>query len=63
MNNSEATTVVYIDAIMAFDTVNHEILIKKWTILEYRGNVQTGLHYLHDRIQCAYYFFKQFLLY
>ena len=34
MNNNELTIAVYIDAMKAFDTVNHDILINK---LQYFG--------------------------
>ena len=35
MNNKETTIAVFIDAMKAFDTVNHQILIKNWTKLGY----------------------------
>ena len=54
MNNDELTISVYIDAMKAFDTVNHNILIKK---LEYFGiigkNKSWVENYLTNRKQCT----------
>ena len=55
MNNNEMTISIYIDAIKAFDTVNHEILLKK---IEYFGiigkNAKWLKNYLSDQKQCTY---------
>ena len=55
MNRRESTLSVYIDAMKAFDTVNHQILLKK---IEYFGiignNAKWIKNYLHDRKQCTY---------
>ena len=55
MNNNEVTLSVYIDAMKAFDTVNHEILLKK---IKYFGiigkNAKWLKNYLENRKQCTY---------
>ena len=43
MNNNQATISVYIDAMKAFDTVDHDILLKQLNIMEFPGNVLNGL--------------------
>ena len=54
MNKNEVTISVYIDAMKAFDTVNHEILVQK---LEYFGiigkNANWVKNYLSNRKQCT----------
>ena len=55
MNTNEITIAVYIDAMKAFDTVNHDILCKK---LEYFGikgnNAKWVKNYLSNRKQCTF---------
>ena len=55
MNKNELTISVYIDAMKAFDTVNHEILLKN---IKYFGiigkNARWIENYLSDRKQCTY---------
>ena len=54
MNDNKATIATFIDAMKAFDTVNHEILLKKFYDLGLRGNVEIWLkHYLTNRKQCT----------
>ena len=55
MNKKQVTVSVYIDAMKAFDTVNHDILCKK---LEYFGiignNAKWIKNYLSNRKQCTF---------
>ena len=55
MNKNELTISVCIEAMKAFDTVNHEILLKK---IKYFGiigkNARWIENYLSDRKQCTY---------
>ena len=55
MNKKQVTVSVYIDAMKAFDTVNHDILCKK---LEYFGiignNAKWIKSYLSNRKQCTF---------
>ena len=54
MNNNEATIAVYIDAMKAFDTVNHNILLQKLQYFGIRGRCAKWLkHYLSNRKQCT----------
>ena len=54
MNTNKITISVYIDAMKAFDTVNHEILLKKIYKLGLRGNLGKWLkNYLTNRKQCT----------
>ena len=54
MNDNKATIAVYIDAMKAFDTVNHDILLKKIHAIGIRGNVEKWLkNYLTNRKQCT----------
>ena len=54
MNNNEILIATYIDAVKAFDTVNHEILLKKAAKYGIKGNVFLWLkNYLTDRYQCT----------
>ena len=54
MNNDKATISVFIDAMKAFDTVNHYILLKKVHAMGLRGNVEKWLkNYLTNRKQCT----------
>ena len=54
MNENKATIAVFIDAMKAFDTVNHDILLKKIHALGLRGNVGNWLkNYLTNRQQCT----------
>ena len=54
MNKNEVTVSVYIDAMKAFDTVNHKILVKK---MEYFGIIGKNAiwlkNYLSNRKQCT----------
>ena len=55
MNKNELTLSVYIDAMKAFDTVNHEILIKKIEYFCIIGKNAIWIeNYLSDRKQCTY---------
>ena len=55
MNRNELTVSVYIDAMKAFDTVNHEILLKKIKYFGITGkNARWIKSYLSDRKQCTY---------
>ena len=55
MNDNEITISVFIDAMKAFDTVNHSILLKKIHALGIRGNVEKWLgNYLKNRKQCTF---------
>ena len=54
MNNTQITYAVFIDAMKAFDTVNHEILLKKNHKIGIRGNLGSWLkNYLTNRKQCT----------
>ena len=54
MNNNEATIAVYIDAMKAFDTVNHEILLGKLQYFGIKGKSANWLkEYLSNRKQCT----------
>ena len=54
INNNEITIAVYIDAMKAFDTVNHQILIKKMQKIGIQGNFLGWVkNYLSDRKQCT----------
>ena len=54
MNNNEILIATYIDAMKAFDTVNHEILLKKAEKYGITGQVLGWLkNYLSDRYQCT----------
>ena len=54
MNNNETTIAVFIDAMKAFDTVNHQILIKKLVKIGIRGNLLDWLkNDLSNRKQCT----------
>ena len=54
MNNNEITIAVYIDAMKAFDTVNHDILLKKLPHFGIRGRCADWLKdYLQNRKQCT----------
>ena len=54
MNNNEATIAVYIDAMKAFDTVNHKILIDKLRFFGIKGRCANWLKdYLNNRKQCT----------
>ena len=53
-NNKETTIAVYIDAMKAFDTVNHQILLKKIPKLGIKGNLLAWIeNYLTGRKQCT----------
>ena len=53
-NNNEVTIAVYIDAMKAFDTVNHQILIKKLQKFGIAGRLLNWLiNYLTNRKQCT----------
>ena len=55
MNENKVTIAVYIDAMKAFDTVNHEILLNKIDKIGLRGNVGKWLkNYLSNRKQCTH---------
>ena len=55
MNNNEITIAVYIDAMKAFDTVNHEILLKKLKYFGIKGkNAKWIKNYLANRKQCTF---------
>ena len=54
MNDNKTAIAVFIDEMKAFDTVNHEILLKKIHALGLRGNVGKWLkNYLTNRKQCT----------
>ena len=54
MNENKATLAVFIDAMKAFDTVNHTILLEQIHALGLRGNVENWLkNYLTNRQQCT----------
>ena len=54
MNNNETTIAIYIDAMKAFDTVNHEILLKKLKHFGLKGKCAKWLkNYLSERKQCT----------
>ena len=53
-NNNEITIAVFIDAMKAFDTVNHKILIDKLKKYGISGNLLTWIeNYLTNRKQCT----------
>ena len=53
-NNNNILIVTYIDAMKAFDTVNHDILLKKAQKYGIKGNVFNWLkNYLSDRLECT----------
>ena len=53
-NNNETTVAVFIDAMKAFDTVNHQILLKKLEKYGITGNLLSWLgDYLTGRKQCT----------
>ena len=55
MNRNEITIAVYIDAMKAFDMVNHDILIKKLEYFGIRGiNAKWIKNYLTNRKQCTF---------
>ena len=52
MNNNKFTIAVYIDAMKAFDTVNHSILLKKMFKLGIKGKLLDWVkNYLTERYQ------------
>ena len=54
MNNNDIVIATYIDAMKAFDTVNHDILLKKTKKYGLRGDVFEWLKdYLSNRFQCT----------
>ena len=54
MNNKEILVAVYIDAMKAFDTVNHKILLKKAINYGIDGKMLAWLeNYLYNRFQCT----------
>ena len=54
INNKEITIAVFIDAMKAFDTVNHKILLKKLEKIGIRGTLLKWLkNYLSNRKQCT----------
>ena len=54
MNSNEITIAVYIDALKAFDTVNHKILLDKLKYFGIRGKCVGWLRdYLNNRKQCT----------
>ena len=54
MNNNETTIAIYIDAMKAFDTVNHEILLEKLQHFGIKGKCANWLEeYLNKRKQCT----------
>ena len=56
MNNNEITIAVYIDAMKAFDTVNHNILFKKLQYFGIEGKCADWfkeIQYLKERKQCT----------
>ena len=55
MNKNEITIAVYIDAMKAFDTVNHNILLKKFEFFGILGkNANWVKNYLSNRKQCTF---------
>ena len=55
LNSGQATVAVYIDLRKAFDTVNHDILIKKLALLGIRGsNLDWFENYLQNRSQYTF---------
>ena len=55
MNKNELTLSIYMDAMKAFDTVNHEILLKKLEYFEIiRKNASWIKNYLSNHKQCTY---------
>ena len=54
MNEKETTIAVYIDAMKAFDTVNHKILLEKLQYFSIKGRCANWLKdYLSNRKQCT----------
>ena len=54
INNKQTTIAVFIDAIKAFDTVNHQISIKKLGKIGIQGSLLKWLeNYLTKRKQCT----------
>ena len=54
LNDNNVTYAVFIDAMKAFDMVNHEILLKKNKKIGIQGNVELWLcDYLTNRKQCT----------
>ena len=54
MNNNEITIAVYIDAMKAFDTVNHNILLNKLQYFGIKGKWADWFkEYLKERQQCT----------
>ena len=54
INNKETTIAVFIDAMKAFDTVNHKILLKKLQKIGIKGALLEWLkNYLTNRKQCT----------
>ena len=54
MNNNEITIAVYIDAMKAFDTVDHQILLDKLKYFGIKGKCAGWLKdYLRNRKQCT----------
>ena len=54
MNNNEITIAAYIDAMKAFDTVNHNILLKKLQYFGIKGKCADWFkEYLKERKQCT----------
>ena len=54
LNTNETTIAVFIDAMKAFDTVNHQILLKKLAKYGITGKLHAWIsNYLTDRKQCA----------
>ena len=54
MNNNETTIAIYIDAMKAFDTVNHKILIEKLQYFGIKGKCANWpKNYLSNRKQCT----------
>ena len=54
INNNETIIAIYIDAMKAFDTVNHQILLKKAKKCGIDGKVLEWLgDYLNERYQCS----------
>ena len=54
MNNSQVTLAVFIDLKKAFDTINHNVLLRKLSYLGLSDNAVSWLrNYLCDRTQCT----------
>ena len=54
MNKNEISIAVYIDAMKAFDTVNHNILLNKLQYFGIRGKCADWFEeYLKERQQCT----------